>query len=151
MSIKIVANNKKAFHDYHVLDTYEAGLVLTGSEVKSLRNAQVQLKDSYVDFRKDELWLQNCHISVYAASSYNNHVPERHRKLLLHRKEIDKIIAQIKEKGLTMVPLKIYFKDGKAKVEVALVKGKKSHDKRDDIKKRDVQRQLAQVKRSHLR
>ncbi len=148
MGIKIVANNKKAFHDYHVIESYEAGMALTGSEVKSLRNAQIQLKDSYVVFKKTELWLTKCHISKYTASSYNNHEIERDRKLLLNRHEIDKIIAQMKERGYTMVPLKVYFKEGRAKVEIALVKGKKDHDKRQDIKTRDVKRQLDQLKRS---
>lgn len=151
MGIKIIADNRKAWHEYHVLDKYEAGLVLQGSEVKSLRDGHVQLKDSYVVFKGAELWLQNCHISKYTASSYNNHEPERHRKLLMHRNEIDKIIAQLKEKGLTMVPLKLYFKEGVAKVEVALVKGKLAHDKRQDIKKRDVQRELDQLKRTRSR
>ena len=151
MGIKIIADNRKAFHDYHILEKFEAGLVLQGSEVKSLRDGHVQLKDSYVVFKGDELWIQNCHISQYSASSYNNHVPERHRKLLMHRSEIDKIIAQLKERGLTMVPLKIYFKEGRAKIEVALVKGKKSHDKREDIKTRDVKRQLDQLKRTRSR
>jgi SsrA-binding protein len=151
MGIKLIANNKKAFHDYHVLESFEAGMVLSGSEVKSLRDGHVQLKDSYVIFKDDELWLQNCHISQYSASSYNNHEPERLRKLLMHRNEIDKIIGQLKEKGLTMVPLKIYFKEGKAKVEVALVKGKKAHDKRDDIKKRDAKRELDQARKARSR
>jgi SsrA-binding protein len=148
MGIKIINENRKAFHDYTVLETFEAGIVLTGSEVKSLRLGHAQLKDSYVIFEGNELFLLNVHISVYAASSYNNHIPERRRKLLMHRSEIDKLIAQMKERGLTMVPLKLYFKEGRAKVEVALVKGKKSHDKRDSIKTRDVQRQLDQVKRT---
>jgi SsrA-binding protein len=104
-----------------------------------------------VVFKGDELWIQNFHISVYAASSYNNHEPERPRKLLLHRKEIDKIIGQLKERGLTMVPLKIYFKEGVAKMEIALVKGKKSHDKREDIKKRDAKKELAQAAKSMRR
>jgi SsrA-binding protein len=151
VGIKIISENRKARHDYSILDTYEAGLVLTGSEVKSLRDGNVQLKDSYVIFKNDELWLLNVHIAPYSASSYNNHEPERLRKLLLHRREIDKIIGQFKEKGLTMVPLKIYFKEGRAKVEVALVKGKKSIDKREDIKKRDVKRQLDQLKRTRSR
>jgi SsrA-binding protein len=149
--IALVAQNKKAFHDYFILESFEAGLVLTGSEVKSLRGAHIQLKDSYVSFRGSELWLQNCHISPYNSSSYNNHLPERHRKLLLNRSEIDKIITKLKERGLTMVPLKVYFKGGKAKVEIALVKGKKDFDKRESIKKRDVKRQLDLLKRSEAR
>ncbi len=148
MSIKIIAQNRKAFHDYHILETYEAGMVLRGSEVKSLRAGNAHLKDCYVIFEKDELWVLNSYIGIYNASSYNNHTPERRRKLLMNRREIDKIIAAMKEKGLTMVPLKLYFKEGRAKVEVALVKGKKSHDKRESSKTRDVKRQLDQVKRS---
>jgi SsrA-binding protein len=148
MGIKIICQNKKAFHDYHVLETFEAGLVLWGSEVKSLRDGNVQLRDSYVVFKKDEIYLVRTNIGTYNASSYNNHEPERERKLLMHRREIDKIIAQIKEKGLTMTALKLYFKEGKVKVELALVKGKKSHDRREDIKKRDVQRELERTRRS---
>ncbi|MBK9294541.1 MAG: SsrA-binding protein SmpB [Oligoflexia bacterium] len=147
MAIKIIVQNKKAFHDYFILETYEAGMVLKGSEVKSLRAGSAQLKDSYVIFEQDELFLLNTHISAYSASSYNNHVPERRRKLLMHKSEINKIIAQMKEKGLTVVPLKMYFKEGIAKVEIAIVKGKKAHDKRDSIKKRDVQRELGQAVR----
>ena len=145
MGIKIITQNRKAFHDYTVLETFEAGLALKGSEVKSLRAGNAQLKDCYVIFEKDELWILNSYIGIYNASSYNNHTPERRRKLLLHRQQIDKIIAAIKEKGLTMVPLKLYFKEGVAKAEVALVKGKKSHDKRDSIKTRDVKRRAKRI------
>lgn len=142
MSIKIVAENKKARFDYHILETFEAGLVLRGSEVKSLRDGAVNLKDSYISFQGDEAFLQKAHISVYDASSYNNHEPERLRKLLLHRNELNKISGQIQEKGLTCVPLKIYFKRGKAKLEVALVKGKDKGDKRQSVKKRDASREI---------
>lgn len=141
-NILLIAENRKARFDYEILQTFEAGMVLTGSEVKSLRAKQIQLKDSYVSFRGDEAFLQNAHIAEYRASSYNNHVPERLRKLLLHRKELDRINGSIREKGLSCVPLKVYFKNGRAKVELALVRGKKAHDKRDSIKKRDVSRQL---------
>lgn len=147
MSILIVQENKKARFDYTIVDTYEAGLVLTGSEVKSLRNKEVQLKDSYISFRGDEAFLQNAHIAEYRASSYNNHAPERLRKLLLNRKELEEIYGALKEKGYACVPLKIYFKNGRAKLEIALVKGKKTHDKREAIKKRDVSDQI----RSSLR
>lgn len=147
MSIKIVAENRKARHDYTIVDTFEAGLVLTGSEVKSLRNGQCQLKDSYVVFDRAEMYLQNAHISVYKSSSYNNHHPERKRKLLMHRDQINKLSGQVIEKGLTIVPLKVYFKESRAKVELALVKGKKAHDKRDSIKSRDVERDLARARR----
>ncbi|MBV2167724.1 MAG: SsrA-binding protein SmpB [Bdellovibrio sp.] len=147
MSILIVQENKKARFDYTIVETYEAGLVLTGSEVKSLRNKDVQLKDSYISFRGDEAFLQNAHIAEYKASSYNNHVPERLRKLLLNRKELEEIYGALREKGYSCVPLKIYFKNGRAKLEIALVKGKKTHDKREAIKKRDVSDQI----RSSLR
>lgn len=142
MGILIISENKKARFDYHIVETFEAGLVLTGSEVKSLRANQVQLKDSYVSFIGDEAFLQNAHISEYKNSSYNNHTPERLRKLLLHRRELEEIYGALREKGLTCVPLKIYFKDGRAKLEVALVKGKKLHDKREAIKKRDVSMEM---------
>lgn len=140
--ILIVAENRKARHEYEILKTYEAGLVLMGSEVKSIRDRQVQLKDAYVSFRGDEAFLQNSHIAVYKASSYNNHEPERLRKLLLNRQEIDQIITSIQEKGLTCVALKVYFKKGRAKVELALARGKKLHDKRESIKKRDASLEL---------
>ena len=144
MSILLIQENKKARFDYHVLETYEAGLVLTGSEVKSLRDKNIMLKDSYISFRGNEAFLQNAHISEYSASSYNNHAPERLRKLLLHRNELEKIFGALKERGLSCVPLKIYFKKGIAKVEIALVKGKKEIDKREAIKKRDVDAKLRQ-------
>ncbi len=147
MSIMIIQENKKARFDYTIVETYEAGLVLTGSEVKSLRNKEIQLKDSYISFRGDEAFLQNAHIAEYRASSYNNHAPERLRKLLLHRKELEEIYGALREKGYSCVPLKIYFKEGRAKLEIALVKGKKTHDKREAIKKRDVSDQI----RSSLR
>jgi SsrA-binding protein len=145
--ILIISDNKKARFDYHVVETFEAGLVLTGSEVKSLRDKNVQLKDSYISFIGDEAFLQNAHISEYKNSSYNNHSPERLRKILLNRRELDKIYGALREKGLTCVPLKIYFKGGRAKLEIALVKGKQLHDKRDAIKKRDVKNQLKQTLR----
>lgn len=141
-NILIIQENKKARFDYTIVETYEAGLVLTGSEVKSLRNKDVVLKDSYIAFRGDEAFLQNAHIAEYKASSYNNHVPERLRKLLLNRKELEEIYGALREKGYSCVPLKIYFKDGRAKLEIALVKGKKTHDKREAIKKRDVSDQI---------
>ena len=118
MSIKIIADNKKARFDYEIVETYEAGLSLMGSEVKSLRDGSIRLKDSFVAIVGDELFLQNAHISIYQASSYNNHEPERKRKLLLHRYEIDKIERAMNEKGLTCVPTKIYWKNGRAKLEI---------------------------------
>lgn len=142
MSIKIINDNKKARFDYHVVETFEAGIVLTGSEVKSIRAGQVQLKDSYISFIGDEAFLQNAHIAEYKNSSYNNHTPERLRKILLHRGELEEIYGALREKGLTCVPLKMYFKEGKVKVEIALVKGKKTHDKREAIKKKEIDNQL---------
>lgn len=142
MSILIIQENKKARFDYDIIETFEAGLMLTGSEVKSLRDKNVQLKDSYISFRGKEAFLQNAHISEYKASSYNNHTPERLRKLLMNRHELDQISEALEERGLSCVPLKIYFKKGRAKLEIALVKGRKSHDKREAIKKRDVDAQL---------
>ncbi len=146
MGIKIIANNKKARFDYTIIDTYEAGLSLKGSEVKSLRAGACNLKDAYVSFKGHEAFLQNAHISEFKASSYNNHEPERLRKLLMHKHELVKIYSNMREKGYSCVPLKIYFKNGRIKLEIATVKGKKLHDKRQSIKekssKRDIQRQL---------
>ncbi|MNL17173.1 SsrA-binding protein [compost metagenome] len=140
--ILVIQDNKKARFDFTVVETFEAGLVLTGSEVKSIRNKEVTLKDAYVAFRGDEAFLQNAHIAIYTASSYNNHEPERLRKLLLNRKELNEIYGALRERGYSCVPLKIYFKDGIAKLEIALVKGKKAHDKREAIKKRDVSNEI---------
>lgn len=146
MSILIIQENKQARFDYHIIETFEAGLVLIGSEVKALRLKQIQFKDSYIAFKGHEAFLQNAHISEYKASSYNNHIPERLRKLLLNQSELVQIESAINEKGLTCVPLKMYFKEGRVKLEIALVKGKKTHDKREAIKKRDVDQQLRRVK-----
>lgn len=143
MSIKIITDNKKARFDYSFVETYEAGIVLKGSEVKSARNNQVQLKDSYVAFSGDEAFLMKAHIAEYKLSSYNNHEPERKRKLLLHREELNKIRGKVEQSGLTCVPTKMYFKGGMVKVEIAIAKGKKKEDKREDIKKRDVNREIA--------
>lgn len=148
MSILIIQENRSARHEFHIIETFEAGLVLTGSEVKSIRANQVQLKDAYIAFKGDEAFLQNAHISEYKASSYNNHQPERLRKILLNRHELDQIYGSLREKGLTCVPLKIYFKKGRVKLELALVKGKKLHDKREAIKKRDVDNQLRRIKQT---
>lgn len=142
MSILVISDNRKAKFDYDIIEKFEAGMVLRGSEVKSIRDKNVQLKDSYISFVGSEAFLQNAHISEYKNSSYNNHTPERLRKLLLNRREIEKIFAATKERGLTCVPLKIYFKEGRVKLEIALVKGRKTHDKRQAIKERDVKRNL---------
>jgi SsrA-binding protein len=147
MSIKIITENKKAWFDYEILEKFEAGLVLQGSEVKSLRDSQVNLKDSYVAFRGHEAFLQNAHINVYMASSYNNHEPERLRKLLLHEHELEKIAKAVTEKGLSCVPLKMYFKKGRAKVEIALARGKKKGDKRNAIKSREADRDIQRALR----
>lgn len=143
--IKIIAENKKARFDYEIIETYEAGLVLLGSEIKSLRNSQCNLKDSYVSFRGHEAFLQNAHIGVYQASSYNNHEPERLRKLLLHAEELNKLFVATTEKGLTCVPLKIYFKRGRAKLEIAVARGKKKGDKRQSVKSREAKREMARA------
>lgn len=147
-SIKVIAENRKARHDFELLDKFEAGLVLTGSEVKSIRAGAINLKDAYVVFQGDEVFLQNCHISVYKASSYNNHVPERLRKLLLNRNEINKIISKIQERGFSCVPTQVYFKNGRIKVEIALARGKKEHDKRDAIKQKDRDKQAREALKS---
>ncbi len=146
MSIQIIQDNKSVRHDYHIIKTFEAGLVLMGSEVKAIRERSIQLKDSYISFKGDEAFLQNAHIGVYKSSSYNNHAPERLRKLLLHRAELEQIYAALREKGLTCVASKVYFKEGRVKLEISLVKGKKLHDKREAIKKRDVDNQLRRTK-----
>jgi SsrA-binding protein len=145
MALKIVAENRQAKFNYFILETFEAGLALLGSEVKSIRDHKVQLKDSFVSFVGHEPYLQKAHISVYEKSSHNNHEPERKRKLLLNKSELNKISAALREKGLSCVPLKMYFKNGFVKLEIALVKGKKVADKRESIKKRDV---LNEVRKS---
>jgi SsrA-binding protein len=142
MSIKIINENKKARFDFEIVETFEAGLVLTGSEVKSLRVNGCTLKDSYVAFRGHEAFLQNAHIPVYMASSYNNHEPERLRKLLLHEHELEQIRVATTEKGLTCVPLKMYFKKGRAKIEIGIARGKKKGDKRQSIKSREADREI---------
>ncbi len=137
---KIVAENRRARHDYEILDRFEAGMVLLGSEVKSLRNGGAQLVDSYVEVKDDELFLVGANIAQYAAASYQNHEPRRRRKLLMHAAEIHRLDMKVREKGLTLVPLAIYFREGRAKVEVALARGRKSYDKRDKILQRDLDR-----------
>ena len=139
---KLVAQNKKARHDYHLDDFYEAGLVLTGTEVKSLRAGRASLVDAYASIKDGEVWLQNAHIPEYDQGSWTNHEPRRPRKLLLHRGEIVQLIGKTKESGLTLVPLSLYFKDGKAKVEIALARGKKSYDKRQTLAARDAAREI---------
>ena len=138
---KAVAQNRRARHDYDIGDTFEAGLVLTGTEVKSLRAGRASLGESYAEVTDGEVWLLNAHIPEYLQGTWNNHAPRRKRKLLLHRAEIEKIAQRVNERGLTLVPLSIYFKDGRAKVEVALAKGRKTYDKRQAIAKRDTERE----------
>ena len=140
--IKIITKNKKAYHDYFVIETFEAGISLLGTEVKSVKQGKINLKDSYAKVKDGEIYLFNAHISHYKHGNIFNHEPTRTRKLLLHRKEIDRIIGKINEKGLTLVPLKVYLKKGLVKVELGLCKGKKTHDKREEIKRRDIEREL---------
>ena len=147
MAIKTVATNRKAYHDYYVHDSLEAGIVLTGSEIKSIRAGRVNLRDAYVRPEKGELWLLNAHIARYNASSYMSHEPTRPRKLLLHSKQIDNLISRVKEKGLTVVPLKLYIKDSLAKVEIATAKGRKLYDKRESITRREVEREISRATR----
>ena len=142
---KIIAQNKKARHDYLILDTYEAGLVLTGTEVKSLRLGRASLVDGFAQLDDGEAWLHNVHIPEYTQGTWTNHAARRKRKLLLNRIEIDKIERKVNEKGYTIVPLSLYFKDGRAKVEIALAKGKKSWDKRQSLRERQDDREKQQA------
>ena len=144
---KVIAQNKKATHDYFIEDTYEAGLVLTGTEIKSIRAGKVQLKDSFARINNGEAYLHNMHISPFEQGNRNNHEPERTRKLLLHRREISKLIGQTKEAGYSLVPLRLVIVNGFAKLELALAKGKKLHDKRDSIAKRDANRDIQRAMR----
>lgn len=145
MAIKNVATNRKAYHNYFVQDGVEAGIALTGSEIKSIRSGRVNLGDAYVKPEKGEMWLLNAHIARYDSSSHNNHEPLRDRKLLLHRKQINELVSKAQEKGLTLVPTRLYLKDDRAKVEVALAKGKKLYDKREAIAKRETERELGRL------
>ena len=136
-----IADNRKALHDYHVLDTWEAGVVLLGTEVKAIREGRVNLRDSYARLENGEVWLLNVHISPYSHTDYAGHAEKRERKLLLHRHELNKLAGQVREKGLTVVPLQMYFKKGRVKVQIALVKGKQAHDKRETIRRREIDRE----------
>ncbi|MFP3992087.1 SsrA-binding protein SmpB [Streptomyces sp. E11-3] len=148
---KLVAQNKKARHDYHILDTYECGLVLTGTEVKSLRQGRSSLADGFVQIDGHEAWLHNVHVPEYTQGTWTNHSARRKRKLLLHRAEIDKLESKSQETGHTIVPLALYFKDGRAKVEIALAKGKKEYDKRQTLRekqdRRETDRAISAVRR----
>ena len=139
---KLVAQNKKARHDYHIEDVYEAGLVLTGTEVKSLRAGRASLVDGFASVRDGEVWLHNVHIPEYTEGTWNNHEPRRLRKLLLTKGEISRLIGKTKESGVTLVPLSLYFKDGYAKVEIALARGKKAYDKRQALAERQANREM---------
>ena len=138
---RVVADNRKAFHDYHVLETWEAGLVLLGTEIKAIREGRVNLRDSFARVDNGEVWLANVHISPYSHTGYAHHEERRQRKLLMHKHEINKLTGLTREKGLTLVPLQLYFKNGRLKTQLALVKGKQAHDKREAIRKREVDRE----------
>jgi SsrA-binding protein len=140
--IKVVATNRKATHDYHIEDRYEAGLVLLGTEIKSIRAGGVSLKEGYVTPREGELWLVDVHIAPYKPAHHYGHEPRRPRKLLLNRREIDRLISRVQERGYTIIPLRIYLKRGRAKVEIGLARGKRQYDKRAAIAKRESQRQI---------
>jgi SsrA-binding protein len=144
----VIARNKRARHDYHILDTWETGIALTGTEVKALRQGKATLTDSYGNVRDGEVWLLNLHIGQYEQGNVFNHEPTRTRKLLLHRQEIRRLIGAVEREGLTLVPLDLHFKDGRVKVTLALAKGKKLHDKREDIRRRDDEREMARVARA---
>jgi SsrA-binding protein len=148
---QVVAQNRKARHDYAILDTVEAGLVLTGTEVKSLRLGRASLVDGFGQIRDGEAWLEGVHIPEYVQGTWTNHTPRRARKLLMHREQIDRWDQRTREGGLTLVPLSLYFRDGRVKVELALARGKRSYDKRQDLAKRDAQREIARAYGRHLK
>lgn len=150
MSLKTIATNRKAYHNYFIGDSVEAGIALTGSEIKSIRAGRVSLGDAYVKPEGGELWLVNAHIARYESSSYMCHEPKRARKLLLHRKEIKNLTSRIKEKGLTLIPIRLYIKNHLAKVGIALGKGKKFYDKREAIAKRDSDREISRTVKNRL-
>lgn len=151
MGEKLICNNKKAYHDYFIEEKFEAGLVLQGTEVKSLRAGMANLNDSFMLVREGEAYLHNLTISQYEFGNRQNHQTDRNRKLLLHRREIEKLYSRMREKGLSVVPLRLYFKDGLVKVEIGLAKGKKLYDKREDMKTKDSNRELAQALKSRNR
>jgi SsrA-binding protein len=144
----VIARNKRATHDYHILDRWEAGIVLTGTEVKALRNGKANLTDAYGIVKEGEVWILNLHIAPYEHGNVYNHEPTRTRKLLMHKREIRRLIGSVEREGLTLIPLDLYFKQGKAKVTLALGKGKKLHDKREDLRRRDDEREMARVARA---
>ena len=146
-----IAENRKAFHDFHLLETFEAGLVLLGTEVKAIREGRVNLRDSFARVEGREVFIYNVHISPYSHRGYADHEPLRRRKLLLHRSEIRKLIGKTVEKGMTLVPTRLYFKDGRVKVAVSIAKGKKDYDKRETIKKRETDRETRAAVKAHAR
>jgi SsrA-binding protein len=145
----IVATNRKAYHDYHIHETHEAGISLLGTEVKSLREGRVNLKESYIIIKDNEAFLLNCHISPYTHGNIQNHDPVRTRKLLLHKKEINRLWGALSQKGLTLIPLKVYFKKGKAKVQIGLAKGKMEYEKKDAIKAKEARKEIERHLKSH--
>ncbi len=148
MGDQLIARNKKAYHDYHIMDEVETGIVLLGTEVKALREHRVNLKDSFARIKNGEVWLKNCHIAAYRHGNRENHEPRRRRKLLLHRREINKLWGKVNLKGLTLVPLALYFKNGKAKVKLAVAKGKRTYDKREAKRRKIIDREIdAQLRR----
>ena len=148
---KNIAENRKAFHDYHILETFEAGIALLGTEVKGIREGQANLRDSYARVEKGEIWLFNVHINPYSHRGYVDHDPRRKRRLLLHKHEIRKLIGKTVEKGLTLVPTKLYFKNGKVKVAIALAKGKQDHDKRETLRRREADRETRAAVKERVR
>lgn len=148
---RVVAENRKAFHDYHLIETFEAGVALQGTEVKSIREGRVNLRDSYARVEGDEVFLYNVHISAYSHRGYADHEPTRRRKLLLHRQEIRKLIGKTVERGMTLVPVRVYFKNNRIKVAISLAKGKQAHDKREAIKKRETDRETRAAIKEHRR
>jgi len=151
MPVKVVSENRKARHEYHILETYEAGIALTGTEVKSLRTGRANLQDSYARVENAELLLYNMHISPYNQGNRFNHEPKRTRRLLLHKNEIMRLLGKTREKGLALIPLKIYFKGGWAKIELALAKGKKLYDRREDMAARDAKREMERAVKERMR
>ena len=151
MAVKTIATNRKAYHNYYIGENLEAGIALTGTEIKSIREGRVSLGDAYIRPENGELWLLNAHIARYEAGSYMSHEPNRPRRLLLHRKQIDNLAGQLAEKGLTLVPTKLYLKDSRAKVAIALAKGKKLYDKREAITRREVEREIGRAVKRHNR
>jgi len=151
MEIKTVTTNRRAYHNYHILEGLEAGLALTGTEIKSIRDGRVNLADAYVRPERGELWLLNAHIARYQAGSYLSHEPTRPRRLLLHRKQIKELSSKVAEKGLTLVPTRLYLKGSKAKVEIALARGKKLYDKREAIMRREMEREIERAVKKRRR